>query len=89
MLFIASIYDFPLVYYSPFDEKAVVPAERFYMALYRGPTAVQALLHGMMGLGIVGLIAKMHRWTEMAKYFDGGSLGKESSGRKTPRSVIG
>ena len=71
----ASIYDFPLIYYK-FEPSSVDPAERFYLSLFNGPTAVQALLHGMVATGIVGLIAKLHRWTEMAKYFDGGSLGE-------------
>ncbi|KDN52351.1 hypothetical protein K437DRAFT_243822 [Tilletiaria anomala UBC 951] len=74
VLFIVSIYDFPLLYYSPFDEAAVEPAERFYLSLFNGPTAVQALLHGMMALGLIGLVAKLHRWTDAAKYYDGGSL---------------
>ncbi|KAN0061445.1 Protein csh3 [Thecaphora frezii] len=74
VLFIASIYDFPLLYASKLEPTAVEAADRFYLSLYNGPTAVTALLHGMIGLGIVGLIAKLHRWNEMAKYFDGGSL---------------
>lgn len=74
VLFITSIYDFPLLYteYGPRDVNA---AERFYLTLYNGPTAISALLHGMIGLGIMGLLAKLHRWTEMAKWFDGASLG--------------
>ncbi len=76
MLFICSIYDFPLIYYSPFDEGCIEPAEKFYLAIYKGPTAVTALLHGMMGVGLLGLIAKLHRWSDMAKQYDGGSLGE-------------
>lgn len=74
MIFIASIYDFPLLYYSSLTDASVDAAERFYLSLYNAPLAVSALLHGMMGLGIIGLVAKLHRWNEMAKYFDGGSL---------------
>lgn len=74
MIFIASIYDFPLLYFSELSDSAVEAAERFYLSLFNAPLAVSALLHGMMGLGLIGLVAKLHRWNEMAKYFDGGSL---------------
>jgi hypothetical protein len=36
----------------------------------------QALLHGLMGIGVVAIIAKLHRWNESAVFFDGGSLGE-------------
>lgn len=35
----------------------------------------QALLHGMVGVGIIGIISKLHQWDEGAKFFDGSSLG--------------
>jgi hypothetical protein len=31
----------------------------------------------MMGLGVVSLIAKLHKWDESALFFDGSSLGKD------------
>ncbi|GAC97211.1 hypothetical protein PHSY_004796 [Pseudozyma hubeiensis SY62] len=74
VIFIASIYDFPLLYFSNLSDSAIEAAERFYLSVFNAPLAVTALLHGMMGLGVIGLIAKLHRWNEMAKYFDGGSL---------------
>lgn len=37
---------------------------------------MQSMLHCMMGIGILGLVAKLHKWTDSAKYFDGSSLGK-------------
>lgn len=36
---------------------------------------LQALLHGMVGVGLVGLISKLHKWDESAMFFDGTSLG--------------
>ena len=39
----------------------------------------QALLHGFIGIGVLGLIAKLHAWTDSAIWFDGSSLGKASS----------
>ncbi|EST06363.1 Shr3 amino acid permease chaperone [Kalmanozyma brasiliensis GHG001] len=74
IIFIASIYDFPLLYFSDLTDGSIEAAERFYLSLFNAPLAVTALLHGMMGLGIIGLVAKLHRWNEIAKYFDGGSL---------------
>lgn len=35
----------------------------------------QALLHGVMGVGIIGLVGKIHKWDESAMFFDGSSLG--------------
>lgn len=29
----------------------------------------------MMGVGVVGLISKVHKWDESAVFFDGSSLG--------------
>jgi hypothetical protein len=74
VLFIASIYDFPLLY-GTYTDAHYDAAEKFYLGLYNGPTAISALLHGMVGLGVLGLVAKIHRWTETAKWFDGFSLG--------------
>lgn len=64
-----------MIYYTPFSESSADLAERFYLSFFNGPKAITALLHGMIALGLIGLIAKLHRWTENAKYFDGGSLG--------------
>lgn len=75
VLFIASIYDFPLLYGEP-TPSSFEAAERFYIGLYNGPTAISALLHGVIGFGVLALIAKLHRWTETAKWFDGFSLGQ-------------
>ena len=35
----------------------------------------QALLHAMMGIGILALVGKLHKWDESAVFFDGCSLG--------------
>lgn len=32
-------------------------------------------MHAIMGLGIVGLIGKLHVWDDSAMFFDGSSLG--------------
>lgn len=36
-------------------------------------------MHGFIGVGVLGLIAKLHAWTDSAIWFDGSSLGKASS----------
>lgn len=36
-------------------------------------------MHGFIGIGVLGLIAKLHAWTDSAVWFDGSSLGKPSS----------
>jgi len=35
----------------------------------------QALLHGMIGIGLIGTLSKLHKWDESAVFFDGSSLG--------------
>jgi hypothetical protein len=42
---------------------------------YRFVTPYQSLLHGMMGLGVLSLASKLHKWSDLAMYFDGTSLG--------------
>ncbi|KAE8231369.1 hypothetical protein CF326_g3616 [Tilletia indica] len=73
VLFLCSVVDFPLIYHDWKPESAD-SAETFYLSFFRAPTAIHALLHGMVSLGLVGLLAKLHRWSEVAKYYDGGSL---------------
>ncbi|KAJ8072956.1 Protein csh3 [Marasmius tenuissimus] len=48
---------------------------QFYTMFYNAPPAIKALLHGMMGVGMTGLVAKLHKWDESAMFFDGTSLG--------------
>jgi hypothetical protein len=79
VLFICAQYDHPLIFHA-WSDAAPVRAERFYLGLYAAPRAVHALLHGMIALGIVGLLAKLHRWTETAKWFDGAALGECTAG---------
>lgn len=32
----------------------------------------------MVGVGIIGIISKLHQWDESAQFFDGSSLGTMS-----------
>ncbi|KAG6868789.1 hypothetical protein C0993_010419 [Termitomyces sp. T159_Od127] len=58
---------------------AVDDGFQFYTTFFNAPPAIkgafQALLHGMVGVGLVGLISKLHKWDESAMFFDGTSLG--------------
>ncbi|KAG6919538.1 hypothetical protein DXG01_005128 [Tephrocybe rancida] len=47
---------------------------QFYTTFFSAPPAIKALLHAMVGVGLVGLVAKLHKWDESAMFFDGSSL---------------
>jgi len=47
---------------------------QFYSTFFNAPPAIKALLHSMMGVGLVGLLSKLHKWDESAMFFDGSSL---------------
>ncbi|KDR67936.1 hypothetical protein GALMADRAFT_146679 [Galerina marginata CBS 339.88] len=47
---------------------------QFYTTFFNAPPAIKALLHGMVGVGLIGLISKLHKWNESAIFFDGSSL---------------
>lgn len=36
---------------------------------------MQALLHVAMGLPLIVLLIKLHKWNESAKFFDGSCIG--------------
>lgn len=42
---------------------------------HRHTCALQALMHAVMGVGIIGLVGKLIRMDDSAKWFDGSSLG--------------
>lgn len=47
----------------------------------------EALLHGMVGTGLLGLVSKLHKWDESAMFFDGSSIGEklDMHGQDHPR----
>jgi len=55
-------------------EQATQDATHFYTLFYNAPPAIKALLHSMMGFGILSLLGKLHKWDESAMWFDGSSL---------------
>jgi len=48
---------------------------QFYTTFFNAPPAIKAMLHGMVGVLLLGLVAKLHTWDDSAMFFDGSSLG--------------
>jgi len=55
-------------------DKSIGDGFQFYTTFYNAPLAVKGLMHAMIGVGVLGLIAKLHEWDESAIFFDGSSL---------------
>ncbi|KIJ55386.1 hypothetical protein M422DRAFT_23983 [Sphaerobolus stellatus SS14] len=55
-------------------EQSIGDGFQFYTTFYNAPLAVKGLMHAMIGLGILGLVGKLHAWDESAIFFDGSSL---------------
>ncbi|KAG6333542.1 hypothetical protein ID866_5553 [Astraeus odoratus] len=73
VLFICFFVDYRILH-QPLTDEIVEDGFRFYATFFTAPPAIKALLHGLMGVGILGLIAKLHAWTDSAILFDGSSL---------------
>ncbi|ESK93310.1 secretory component protein [Moniliophthora roreri MCA 2997] len=73
ILFICFNVDHRLLWGNRNDED-LADGFKFYTTFYNAPPAIKALLHGMIGVGLVGLVTKLHRWDESAMFFDGSSL---------------
>ncbi|KAI0321014.1 Shr3 amino acid permease chaperone [Amylostereum chailletii] len=55
-------------------EDAIADGFHFYTTFYSAPPAIKAVMHGTMGILVISLIGKLHKWDESAMMFDGGSL---------------
>ncbi|KAA1468757.1 hypothetical protein DENSPDRAFT_539400 [Dentipellis sp. KUC8613] len=55
-------------------DETVEDGFKFYTMFFNAPPAIKALLHGLMGVTILSLVGKVHKWDESAMFFDGGSL---------------
>jgi len=75
VLFIAFNVDRRILYsgHQP-SEEDYVDAFKFYTTFYEAPLAIKALIHAVMGLGVISIVGKLHRWDESAVFFDGSSL---------------
>lgn len=63
------------ILYTPLTEETINDGFQFYTTFYNAPPAITALLHGVIGVGILALLAKIHAWDDSAMFFDGSSLG--------------
>ncbi|KAG5645734.1 hypothetical protein DXG03_005430 [Asterophora parasitica] len=55
-------------------QEGIADGFQFYATFFNAPPAIKALLHGMVGVGLVGLLSKLHKWDESAMFFDGSCL---------------
>jgi len=55
-------------------KKITLMRSSFYTTFYEAPLAIKALIHAVMGLGVISIVGKLHRWDESAVFFDGSSL---------------
>jgi len=74
VLFISFNADFRILY-QPMTDKTIDDAIQYYTTFYNAPKAVQNLLHGVVAIGVLALVSKLHKWDESAMFFDGTSLG--------------
>lgn len=97
VLFICFNVDHKLLW-GELTEETIQDGMQFYTTFYGSPPAIkvsssllllslsdktQALLHGLVGLGLVGLVSKLHNWDDSAMFFDGSCLcEKLAEGRR-------
>jgi len=62
------------VLFESLTEEIALDGFQYYKTFYNAPPGIKALLHGLIGVGVVAIITKIHRWDESAMFFDGGSL---------------
>ncbi|KII85800.1 hypothetical protein PLICRDRAFT_44206 [Plicaturopsis crispa FD-325 SS-3] len=62
------------ILYSELTDEVVADGFHFYTTFYNAPPAIKALLHGVAGIGVIGLTTKVIQWDESAMFFDGSSL---------------
>lgn len=73
ILFICLNVDYRVLF-TPLTEDVIRDGLEFYSTFYQSPPAIKALLHAVMGVGVLGLVGKLHRWDDTAMFFDGSSL---------------
>ncbi|KAI0716016.1 Shr3 amino acid permease chaperone [Cerioporus squamosus] len=62
------------ILFTPLTDSVIRDGYEFYTTFYNSPPAIKALLHGVVLLGLVGLLGKLHHWDDSAIFFDGSSL---------------
>jgi len=56
------------------SEDVIADGFQFYTTFFNAPPAIKALLHGMVGVGLIGCFSKLQKWDQSAMFFDGSSL---------------
>lgn len=62
------------VLFTPLTDEVARDGMEFYTTFFHAPPAIKALMHAVMGVGIIGLVGKLIRMDDSAKWFDGSSL---------------
>ncbi|KAL5531646.1 hypothetical protein ACEPAG_4523 [Sanghuangporus baumii] len=73
VLFVCFTIDHKLLF-GQLNEQSVEDGFFFYTTFYNAPPVIRALLHSIIGCGVLGLVAKLHRWDDTAMFFEGSSL---------------
>ncbi|KAG1869579.1 Shr3 amino acid permease chaperone [Suillus subluteus] len=73
VLFICFFVDYRILH-QELTEEIIEDGFQFYATFFNAPPAIKAVLHGFMGVGILGLVSKLHKYDESAIFFDGSSL---------------
>ncbi|KAG2141333.1 Shr3 amino acid permease chaperone [Suillus clintonianus] len=73
VLFICFFVDYRILH-QDLTEEIITDGFQFYATFFNAPPAIKAVLHGFIGVGILGLVAKLVKWDESAIFFDGSSL---------------
>ncbi|KAK4683777.1 hypothetical protein P7C73_g6449, partial [Tremellales sp. Uapishka_1] len=73
VLFVSQVVDIPLLY-MPVTQQAIDNAYTFYEIWWEAPAAVKALFHVALGLPLVTLLIRLHKWSEAAVFFDGSCI---------------
>ncbi len=80
LIFVCQTVDIPLLYRPQITPQAIQDATTFYGIWWEAPGACKAVLHTALGLNVIPLVWKLHKWTESAVFFDGSSLGESRGG---------
>ncbi|GJE91092.1 Shr3 amino acid permease chaperone [Phanerochaete sordida] len=73
VLFICLNVDYRVLF-EPLTDEVARDGLEFYTTFFHAPPAIKALMHAIMGVGIIGLVGKLVKMDESAKWFDGSSL---------------
>ncbi|KAJ7880252.1 Shr3 amino acid permease chaperone [Mycena olivaceomarginata] len=76
------------VLWTGLTEDTIEDGFQFYTTFFNAPPAIKALLHAMIGVVLLGLVAKLHDWDDSAMFFDGSSIAAVMFGFAVYMTVI-